>query len=107
MLTVVSDSVDRDGSAAASSVNTAAHAERRRLERDLHDGAQQHLVALAVLIQLARTSQGNRTDSLLAEASALLRSAGSPTASIPSCWWPGAWPKPCAPPPNTPPCPCV
>lgn len=31
-----------------------ADAERRRIERDLHDGAQQHLVALAVKIGLAR-----------------------------------------------------
>lgn len=30
-------------------------AERRRLERDLHDGAQQHLVALAVNLRLAET----------------------------------------------------
>ena len=30
-------------------------AERRRLERDLHDGAQQHLVALAVNLRLAQT----------------------------------------------------
>lgn len=30
-------------------------AERRRLERNIHDGAQQHLVALAVQIKLART----------------------------------------------------
>ncbi len=30
-------------------------AERRRLERDLHDGAQQHLVALTVNLRLART----------------------------------------------------
>ena len=29
-------------------------AERRRVERDLHDGAQQHLVALAVSLRLAR-----------------------------------------------------
>jgi signal transduction histidine kinase len=29
-------------------------AERRRVERDLHDGAQQHLVALAINIRLAR-----------------------------------------------------
>jgi signal transduction histidine kinase len=54
---------------------TVADTERRRLERDLHDGAQQHLVALAVLIQLARTSQGSRSDSLLVEASALLKTA--------------------------------
>ncbi|HYB86131.1 MAG TPA: histidine kinase [Streptosporangiaceae bacterium] len=32
----------------------AADAERRRVERDLHDGAQQHLVALAVNLRLAR-----------------------------------------------------
>jgi signal transduction histidine kinase len=35
-------------------VVAAADAERRRIERDLHDGAQQHLVALAVNLQLAR-----------------------------------------------------
>jgi signal transduction histidine kinase len=34
---------------------TAQDAERRRLERDLHDGAQQQLVALAVKAGLART----------------------------------------------------
>jgi signal transduction histidine kinase len=33
---------------------TAQDATRRRLERDIHDGAQQHLVALAVTIRLAR-----------------------------------------------------
>jgi signal transduction histidine kinase len=32
----------------------AADAERRRIERNLHDGAQQHLVALAVKVRLAR-----------------------------------------------------
>jgi signal transduction histidine kinase len=32
----------------------AADAERRRIERDIHDGAQQHLVALAVSLGLAR-----------------------------------------------------
>lgn len=32
----------------------ATDAERRRIERDLHDGAQQHLVALAVSVRLAR-----------------------------------------------------
>jgi signal transduction histidine kinase len=32
----------------------AADAERRRIERDLHDGAQQHLVGLAVQLRLAR-----------------------------------------------------
>ena len=32
----------------------AADAERRSIERELHDGPQQHLVALAVNLQLAR-----------------------------------------------------
>jgi signal transduction histidine kinase len=35
-------------------VVAAADAERRRIERDLHDGAQQHLVALALNLRLAR-----------------------------------------------------
>jgi signal transduction histidine kinase len=54
---------------------TAADEERRRLERDLHDGAQQHLIALAVLIQLARTAEPDRYQPLLTEASALLQTA--------------------------------
>jgi signal transduction histidine kinase len=33
----------------------AQDAERRRLERDIHDGAQQHLVALAVKLRMAKT----------------------------------------------------
>ena len=44
----------------------AADAERRRIERDLHDGAQQHLVALAVNLQLAL--QLADTDSAAAKA---------------------------------------
>ena len=35
-------------------VVAAADAERRKIERNLHDGAQQHLVALAVTVRLAR-----------------------------------------------------
>lgn len=35
-------------------VAAAADADRRRIERDLHDGAQQQLIALAVNLQLAR-----------------------------------------------------
>ena len=54
---------------------TAADEERRRLERDLHDGAQQHLVALAVLIQLARNAEQGKHQPLLAEASLLLENA--------------------------------
>ena len=54
---------------------TAADEERRRIERDLHDGAQQHLVALSVLIQLARNADGAKYQSLLTEASELLGTA--------------------------------
>ena len=48
----------------------AHDAERRRLERDIHDGAQQHLVALAVNLRLAGTlavRSPDRADQLLAE----------------------------------------
>jgi len=41
-------------------VVAAGDAERRRIERDLHDGAQQHLIALAVNLRLAR--QLSRSD---------------------------------------------
>lgn len=52
----------------------AADDERRRVERDLHDGAQQRLVALAMRLQLARdTAAGAQT--LLDEATAELRAA--------------------------------
>ena len=54
---------------------TAADEERRRLERDLHDGAQQHLVALAVLLQLARSAEDDRYQPPLIEASGLLETA--------------------------------
>ena len=49
---------------------TAQDEERRRLERDIHDGAQQQLVALAVKLRLARTLAGRdaeRAQSLLHE----------------------------------------
>jgi signal transduction histidine kinase len=54
---------------------TAADEERRRLERDLHDGAQQHLVALSVLIGLARNAEHDRYQSLLTEASELVETS--------------------------------
>jgi signal transduction histidine kinase len=41
---------------------TAQVSERRRLERDIHDGAQQHLVALAVQLRLAQTLLGRAPD---------------------------------------------
>ncbi len=44
----------------------AADAERRRTERALHDGVQQHLVALAVNLQLARQLAGSDPEALSA-----------------------------------------
>jgi signal transduction histidine kinase len=44
----------------------AADAERRRTERELHDGVQQHLVALAVNLQLARQLVDSDPDALKA-----------------------------------------
>ena len=50
----------------------AADAERRRIERDLHDGVQQHLVAFAVNLQVAR----QLADSDPSAAKALLEEIG-------------------------------
>jgi signal transduction histidine kinase len=56
----------------------AGDAERRRIERDIHDGAQQRLVTLALMLQVAR-SRVAKTDpdlgTALADASAELESA--------------------------------
>ena len=57
---------------------TAGDEERRRLERDLHDGAQQRLLSLGLALQLARAQLGadaNGTRELLEEADAELRAA--------------------------------
>jgi signal transduction histidine kinase len=51
-------------------VVAAGDAERRRIERDLHDGAQQHLLGLAVNLRVARelaASDPARADAILAE----------------------------------------
>ncbi len=53
-------------------LTTAADEERRRIERDLHDGAQQHLVALSVILGLARNSDPEQTRALLSEATELV-----------------------------------
>jgi signal transduction histidine kinase len=45
--------------ASRSRLVSAADAERRRIERDIHDGAQQHLAALAVNLGLARQLLGD------------------------------------------------
>jgi signal transduction histidine kinase len=57
---------------------TAGDEERRRLERDLHDGAQQRLLGIGLALQLARAKLGpeaNGASELLAEADAELRAA--------------------------------
>jgi signal transduction histidine kinase len=45
----------------------AGDAERRRLERDLHDGAQQRLVSLALALRVARTRLGGDADPAIRE----------------------------------------
>jgi signal transduction histidine kinase len=59
-------------------VVAAADAERRRIERDLHDGAQQHLLGLAVNLKVAReltSSDPGRAASILAQLSAEVHAA--------------------------------
>jgi signal transduction histidine kinase len=60
-------------------VITTGDAERRRLERDLHDGAQQRLVGLSLSLRLARSRPGPDPDPALVarleEAEAELRAA--------------------------------
>jgi signal transduction histidine kinase len=51
----------------------ATDAERRRLERDLHDGAQQRLLALGLALQLLRDGSGDQE--LLVQAEAELQTA--------------------------------
>ena len=57
---------------ARSRIIAAADAERRRIERDLHDGAQQRLVALSLTLRMAET-RAEKGDPGAAE---LIRSAG-------------------------------
>jgi signal transduction histidine kinase len=57
---------------------SAGDEERRRLERDLHDGAQQRLLSLGLALQLARAKLGpdaNGAAELLTEADVELRAA--------------------------------
>jgi signal transduction histidine kinase len=59
-------------------VVTAADAERRRIERDLHDGAQQHLVGLAVNLKVARdiaTTDPERARAILEQLSTEIHAA--------------------------------
>jgi signal transduction histidine kinase len=48
------DRLDRRGRAGAKRLVDVADTERRRIERDIHDGAQQQLVAISVKVGLAR-----------------------------------------------------
>jgi signal transduction histidine kinase len=58
----------------------ACDAERRRVERDLHDGAQQRIVALTLALRLARVQLGTEADP---EAIATLdRAAGEAKAAL-------------------------
>jgi signal transduction histidine kinase len=66
--------------ASRSRIVAAADAERRRVERDLHDGAQQHLVALAVNVRLVRdlvtedpTAAAQALDEIAAEVKATVQ----------------------------------
>ncbi|MER5647396.1 sensor domain-containing protein [Streptosporangium sp. NPDC002524] len=47
---------------------SAFEAERRRIERDLHDGAQQRLVSLTMTLGLARLTRGDETAELVGRA---------------------------------------
>lgn len=69
----------RETEAAQRRVNVAAAGERRRLERDLHDGAQQRLVALGLAIRVAQRRLGpdSTVDDLLETAVAELGTAVS------------------------------
>ena len=68
-----------DVRASRARIVAAQDAERRRVERDIHDGAQQRLVALALSLQVARrrhaSGEGIDVGSLLEQASAELGAA--------------------------------
>jgi signal transduction histidine kinase len=68
-----------DVQASRARIVTAGDVERRRLERDLHDGAQQRLVALSLALRRAQGRAGDATDPALSasleDAAALVREA--------------------------------
>jgi len=61
---------------------TIADEERRRLERDLHDGAQQRLVTLAVSVRLARRRHGESDSQLDRELAAAERELNDALAQL-------------------------
>jgi signal transduction histidine kinase len=80
---------------------SAQDEERRRLERNLHDGAQQHLVALTVKLGLAEmllTRDAEKAKAILVQLKA------TPTRpSTPCATWPGASTRRCSPTRGSPP----
>lgn len=78
----------------------AAAAERRKLERDLHDGAQQRLVALGMRCAMRRASStptrpapAARSTPPSGRSPSRLPSCGrSPAACVRACWTATAWP---------------
>ena len=68
----------------------AGDAERRRLERDLHDGAQQALAALAMAIGLARGASSDAQTERLAAAQAYVREALARVRAIAHAAYPAA-----------------
>ena len=63
----------------------AADADRRAIERELHDGVHQHLIALAVSLQLARQTEGSdpaALPALVAEMSGVVQGALDETARL-------------------------
>ena len=87
----------------------AADAQRRRIERDLHDGAQQHLVALAVSVQPRAPDRRHRSRHRQVDARPDRRAtsrrrcrscATSRTASTRRCSWTAGSPRRCRPPPG-------
>ncbi|MDQ6688602.1 MAG: sensor histidine kinase [Actinomycetota bacterium] len=68
----------RDAAASRTRLQQSGYDERRRLERDLHDGAQQRLVSLGMALRLAQRHLGDATvdvDGLLDESVAQLATA--------------------------------
>lgn len=79
--------------AARSAQLVAERAERRRIERDLHDGAQQQLIALGLTVRLAaRTADRSpdRTRAALADAAGLARRTGAELGRISRSLYPAA-----------------
>ena len=104
-LSVETASLLREAQESRARIQAAADDERRRIERDLHDGAQQRLIALRIRLEVAaeRTGNGDR------EAAAVLRAFGGDVdaaleeagrwraGSIPRSSSSTAWSRDCAP----------